>query len=373
MRRLVRFWRGLPNRLRTAFETRARHRAIARAARAPSDQPSISYGFDHVPGPGEIAYGGLVKFQSLQTGFPNAPRDFNALYLASSFLPPDAEALIALARRRGAAVAWNQNGVGYPAWAGTRTESFNARIRPGYLEADFVFFQSEFCRTSSEVWLGRRDRPGEVLYNPVDTERFTPAATAPDGLVVLLAGNQYERYRVETALRTFAVLARERSDARFVVTGTLSWGPDHRANREWTLKLAAELGLGDRLELRGPYTQAEAPELYRSAHLLLHTKVNDPCPGVVIEAMASGLPVVYAASGGVPELVGGSAGIGIPTPLDWEKQVVPSAEEMARAALAVLKDREAFSEAARTRAVQRFDVGPWIARHAAVFERLLSA
>ena len=49
-------------------------------------------------------------------------------------------------------------------------------------------------------------------------------------------------------------------------------------------------------------------ELMRRAHLLLHTKVKDPCPSAVIEAMACGLPVVYPASGGTVELVGDEAG-----------------------------------------------------------------
>ena len=61
----------------------------------------------------------------------------------------------------------------------------------------------------------------------------------------------------------------------------------------------------------------------RRADLLLHTKYNDPCPTVVLEAMASGLPVVYSASGGVPELVGEEAGVGIPAPFDWEHDHPP--------------------------------------------------
>jgi hypothetical protein len=71
-------------------------------------------------------------------------------------------------------------------------------------------------------------------------------------------------------------------------------------------------------------------------------------------------------------LVGSQAGIWIPTPLDWHKQVVPSPDELADAALAVLEDRDAFSKAARACAVKRFDVRSWVERHAAVFERLVS-
>jgi glycosyltransferase involved in cell wall biosynthesis len=105
------------------------------------------------------------------------------------------------------------------------------------------------------------------------------------------------------------------------------------------------------------------------ADLLLHTKYNDPCPTVVLEALASGLPVVYSASGGVPELVGADAGIGIEAPLDWERDHPPSADRLADAVLAVDADLPDRADAARERAL-RFDSRGWIARHRAVFEQL---
>jgi glycosyltransferase involved in cell wall biosynthesis len=128
-------------------------------------------------------------------------------------------------------------------------------------------------------------------------------------------------------------------------------------------------GVEDRVELLGPYSQAEAPALYRRADLLLHTKYNDPCPTVVLEAMACGLPVVHSASGGTPELVG-EAGVGIEAPLDWEHDHPPAAEALAAAVRECAERLDALSSAARTRAM-RFDVRPWLERHRAVFEELV--
>jgi glycosyltransferase involved in cell wall biosynthesis len=103
----------------------------------------------------------------------------------------------------------------------------------------------------------------------------------------------------------------------------------------------------------------------------LHTKYNDPCPTIVLEAMACGVPVVYSASGGTPELVGDDAGIGIPAPLDWEKDHPPAANDLAQAVLDVGADLDERSGAARARSLV-FDARGWLARHHALFEDLLA-
>jgi glycosyltransferase involved in cell wall biosynthesis len=227
-------------------------------------------------------------------------------------------------------------------------------------EADHVFFQSTFCKLSADRFYGMRRGPWEVLHNPVDTRRFVPADRPTRPLTLLLGGNQYQRYRLEIALETLAHLRRERPDARLVVAGRLVFDPGEQVRA---------LALADAVDFVGPYTQADAPALIQRADLLLHTKYNDPCPTVVLEAMACGLPVVYSASGGTPELVG-EAGVGVPAPLDWDRDHPPGAEELAAAVLRVAERASDYSAAARERAF-RFDVTAWIDRHHTVFTELI--
>ena len=231
---------------------------------------------------------------------------------------------------------------------------------------DHVYFQSEFCRLASDTFLGPREGPAEVLPNPVDTNRFVLPERRDERPTLLLGGNQYQRYRLETALRTVELLPEE---WRLLVTGRLSWDPDPARVRGESEELLARPGLGGRVELAGPYTQAEAPALLGRAHLLLHTKYNDPCPGVVLEALACGLPVVHSASGGTPELVG-DAGAGVEAPLDWERDHPPDPAALAEAVLACAARLDELSAAARARA-ERFDVRPWLERHRVVFEQLV--
>ena len=137
-------------------------------------EPRISYGHHRLPGRNEIARGGMVKFQRLAEHFPHDAKNFNVLYLGSSSLPRDWPEQLWLARRRGAVVLYNQDGVAYPGWHGPGWEVANrpqARLNE---EADFVFYQSEFCRLSADKFLGTRTGPAAILNNAVDTSFFRP-------------------------------------------------------------------------------------------------------------------------------------------------------------------------------------------------------
>ena len=334
--------------------------------RAPAAQGvRVSYGRDRMPALGEVSRGGIVKFQHLAEALPNRPRDFSVLYLGSSSLPLDATTLVRVARRRSAAFAWNQNGVAYPAWAGDRFRDINRPMARLLHQADHVLYQSAFCKLSADRFLGERRGPWEILHNPVDTQRFTPAPRPERPLTLLLAGSQYQEYRVTTALRTLAELP----GARLVVAGEIDFAADGPAVAQ---RLADELGVAARVEWKGSYTQAEAPQLYRGADILLHTKVQDPCPTAVLEAMACGLPVVFASSGGTPELVG-DAGAGVDSPLDWGTERIPAPDAFAAAVETVAASLERLSETARARAVEHFDLARWIARHVELFDGLVTA
>jgi glycosyltransferase involved in cell wall biosynthesis len=80
---------------------------------------------------------------------------------------------------------------------------------------------------------------------------------------------------------------------------------------------------------------------------------------------------VYPSSGGVPELVGDDAGIGVPHPDSWERDDPPEPDALADAVTRVLADLPRYAAAARKRAVERFALGPWLDRHAELFAALV--
>jgi glycosyltransferase involved in cell wall biosynthesis len=328
----------------------------------------VYYGHSELPGPQGHAEGGLVKFQALLPSWPNSPAGYDVLYVVSSRLPARICELYAEARAAGARVLLSQAAPACPATHGERWCELNRPLDFLLSRADFVFYQSAFGRRMCDAVLGPRPGPAAILPNAVDTGRFVPAAAdpAPGGLRVLLGGTQYREYRLRRALEAFALVRRERRDARLMVTGRLKWLPDLAAARRQAAAWCDELGIAGSVDFLGPYSQERAPEIFQRAHLLLHTMALDCCPTAVIEAMACGLPVVHGASGGLPELVG-EAGVGVPAADDFERLQPPEPADLAAAVLAAAVRRRELGEAGRQRAVERFDRRAWIARHRELF------
>ena len=112
-------------------------------------------------------------------------------------------------------------------------------------------------------------------------------------------------------------------DARLTIAGS---GPE-RAKLE---AMAKELGVADAVVFAGQIDNEHMPILYREADIALNPSLADNMPISILEALASGVPVVSTNVGGVPFLVeDGKTALLIP-PGDPER--------MAEAMLRVLSD-----------------------------------
>ncbi len=334
---------------------------------------SVYYGRHFRGEPPHVVSGGAVKFHELRKWFPQSSLRFNILYMGSSCMPANWSEAVWLARKKGARFLWNQNGVGYPAWAPQHWSLVNQPMKELLHEADYVVYQSEFCKLSADLQLGKRGNGWEILYNPVDTRAFHPnRRRTPDNQLILLhAGTVEGAYRFEAVVLTLAELVHRGIDVRLIFAGRLIWHHEEKRALTEVRDMISRLGLSERIVLLPPYTRSEAPSVFRGAHILLHTKVYDPCPTVVLEAMASGLPVVYSRDGGVPELVGEDAGIGVESHSTWEETRPPDPVDLADAVIAVAKHLGPYSEAARSRAVEKFEIDLWLRRHRKIFRSML--
>lgn len=332
----------------------------------------LSVGFGGVLDEGRPVHGGAVKLLPLLEAFGGNEREFGILYAVSSSQPGFAADLFARCRRCGIPIVWNQNGVGYPAWAGSESERHNRPMRTLRAMADHVIYQSEFCRVSADKFLGPCGVPSEILFNPVDLDVFVPVREkrfSGSPLRLLAAGTHGTRDRVASALEALGELRAGGIEAVLTVAGRFQWADGERDIARET----ARLGLQDFVRRVARFSQSDAPALYRAHDLLVHPKYMDPCPTVVLEAMASGLPVVGSRSGGMPEMVPPDCGVLIDTPQDWDNRHTPPGSELAAAVAALLPDLPEFSLAARRNAEARFDVGNWIEAHARIFRGLMGS
>lgn len=198
--------------------------------------------------------------------------------------------------------------------------------------ADAVVVPSGFL---GEVFR-RRAVDVRVVPNIIDIDRFRPDPTltsrAARGTHLVVARNLEAIYDNATAVRAFRIVKDQVPDARLTIAGTGPEGPAlHR--------LVNELGLSAAVAFAGHVDNARMPDLYRSATVALNPSLVDNMPISILEALASGVPVVSTDVGGIPYLVEeGRTALLVP----------PGApERMAEAVLRLLGDAELVSRLVR--------------------------
>lgn len=165
----------------------------------------------------------------------------------------------------------------------------------------------------------------EVIPNIVDLSRFAlaPRRTFGDAPHLIVTRNLEPIYDIPTALRAFARVRAALPGARMTVAGS---GPELAALQA----LAGALGQGSAVAFSGRIDNAQIPALYASADLVLNPSTVDNMPISILEAFASGVPVVSTDAGGIPDLV--------TTEVDGLLVPVGDDTAMATAALRVLRE-----------------------------------
>ncbi|MBN8500207.1 MAG: glycosyltransferase family 4 protein [Sphingomonadales bacterium] len=165
----------------------------------------------------------------------------------------------------------------------------------------------------------------EVIPNIIDLSRFAPAPARSfgDAPQVVVTRNLEAIYGIPTAIRAFARIVPAFPRAQLTVAGS---GPELSRLQA----LVTEMGLKDSVRFPGRIENACIPALYAAADCLLNPSTVDNMPISILEAFASGVPVVSTCAGGIPNMVEqGVSGLLVP---------VGDHEAMARELLHVLQD-----------------------------------
>lgn len=198
-------------------------------------------------------------------------------------------------------------------------------VHPWLRLAHEIVVPSEYLR---RVFL-EHGHVARVVANVVDTGRFVYRARAPLEARLLSTRSLEPSYRVDVILAAFALLKAARPEATLTIAG--------RGSQEGRLRRMAAATPG--VTFAGRVAPEDMPRLCDSADVFLNASVVDNQPLSLLEAFASGLPVVTTAAGGVADMLRhGESGLFVP-PLD------PAA--MAAAVLALLQDEQAALRLAR--------------------------
>ncbi len=209
----------------------------------------------------------------------------------------------------------------------------------------------------------------QEIPNGVDCERFSPASLAqrraarsvlgipPDGALALFAGRLAENKGTSFLLDAWRSVERQSPE------------------RLWTLILAGEesrvgefSGRGE-YELRPPRFLGKVLDvrgLLHAADLLVHPSLTEGLSNVVLEAMATGLPVVGTAIGGLREQVEhGVTGLLVPA---------RDADALAQAMTTLLRDgelRAKMGAAGRISVEQRFGIASVVDAYEELYDQLV--
>ncbi len=191
------------------------------------------------------------------------------------------------------------------------------------LWADLTIFQSNYSKYSTTRKYKVISQDGPVIYNPVNINLFYPIPLQEKPLRFTVCAVSHST-NVKKGTWQIGELASQNPDLEFVLIGNYV-GLPHLPN----------------IHHKGHLTREKLADAIRRSHVFVHLAENDSCPNVVIEALSSGLPVLYMDSGGTPELVGNS---GLPIEVtSFRNQLVE------------IRGRyEQYSRKARQRAVNNF-------------------
>jgi len=147
-----------------------------------------------------------------------------------------------------------------------------------------------------------------VIHNGVDTKKFKPAADKrkikaalglnPDELAIVSVGRLYARKGLFTLIDSMPAVVKRFPRAKFIISG--------RGQSDEMAKLNAHaecIGVKGNIVFTGYTPDKELPKLYQAADVFAFSTFYEHHPFAVLEALATGLPVVTTTVGGIPETI----------------------------------------------------------------------
>lgn len=217
-----------------------------------------------------------------------------------------------------------------------------------YNHCEFVTAPSQSVFTEMEQYGFRK--PHQVLSNPIDTDTFSPIKTSEErealqrefklsDFAIIYAGRLAPEKNIDVVLRAVAEAKTVIPNISFALAG-------HGAAETELKKLTQTLGLEKIVTFTGTLNAATLAKLYRAGNVFAIASTSETQSMVLMQAMASGIPVVGVNARALPEYIRPENGY-IVAPGDFK--------HMAKNFITLAQDRskaEAMGRAGRTHALQ---------------------
>jgi len=147
-----------------------------------------------------------------------------------------------------------------------------------------------------------------VIHNGVNVNKFKPAVDKrkvkielgfnPDDLAIVSVGRLYARKGLFTLIESMVAVVKRFPTAKFVISGKGQSDEMHKLTA-----YAERLGVKNNIVFTGYYPDKKLPKLYQAADVFAFSTFYEHHPFAVLEALATGLPVVTTTVGGIPETI----------------------------------------------------------------------
>jgi glycosyltransferase involved in cell wall biosynthesis len=148
----------------------------------------------------------------------------------------------------------------------------------------------------------------QVIHNGVDINKFKPAIDKrtvkaelgfnPDDLAIVSVGRLYARKGLFTLIESIPAVTKRFPNAKFIISGKGQSDEIHKL-----IAHAIKLGVKENIIFTGYYPDNKLPKLYQAADVFAFSTFYEHHPFAVLEALATGLPVVTTTVGGIPETI----------------------------------------------------------------------
>lgn len=180
-----------------------------------------------------------------------------------------------------------------------------------------VITVSEFISEAMKECMIPKSVQTVILKNCTDIQKFNKSRyineriklrkqyeVNDEDIVIMFSGRPVPQKGIKELLLAFKSLCSKYNNIKLLIVGNSGFGKEVTTEFDKTLKDIAET-IKEKVIFTGFIHNSKMPQIHAMSDIAVIPSIyDDPAPLVVMECMASGLPIITTDSGGIPEYIG---------------------------------------------------------------------